>query len=192
MTLRLAVLAAALVLAVGSPAHAQRMERDDPVGDVFRMGEAGGTRMSGTLENTDATRVVLDHRRTRFVTSVTYDSVSGAGFEEIFLGEEVRTSAGDRFHVFVRLDYHLRHATLSLYAVPGNGYEVPCSAVSATVDRDQRRVRWVIPTSCLGSPAWLQVRAYAGSVTENVVEFADNLLTEGTPGGRWSPRLQAG
>jgi hypothetical protein len=177
-----------VVLAVPGQAAAKRMERDDPVGDVYRLGTAGGTRMSGTLENTDATRVVIDHRLSGLLTSVKYDSVSGSGFEEIYLEEYIRTSYGGSFHVFVRLDNHLRHATMQLRDLVKEA-PVSCPGARASVNRDAQRVRWVLPRACLGNPKLLQVRGWAGSVTENVVRYGDDLLSDDRPGHRWTRQL---
>jgi hypothetical protein len=180
-----ALVTGVVVLAVPGQAAAKRMDRDDPVGDVYRLGTAGGT-----LDNTDATRVVIDHRLTGLLTSVKYDSVSGSGFEEIYLEEYIRTSYGGSFHVFVRLDHHLRHATLLLQDLV-KATPVSCPGARASVNHDAQRVRWVLPRACLGKPKLLQVRGWAGSVTENVVRFGDDLLSDDRPGHRWTRQLWA-
>jgi hypothetical protein len=132
---------------------------------------------------------VVDHRQARLVTSVTYDSVSTAGFEESYLVEEVRTSSGGVFRIEVRLDYPLRNATLDL---SGDVGLVTCPKARATVDREAKRVRWAVPRACLGNPAWVRVRGAARSTDENTVEFGDDLLSKGDPQRRWSPKLHPG
>lgn len=150
----LAVLAPAALL-MPSVAHAEKVVTEDAVGDVVAVGptEAGEGDLANLVpapDNTtaDIVRTTVDHADSRLRIRIDLREVGDVRL--YFAGLRVRTPQGT---------YEVEVDNLGRKPKPELTRKgaVECSRLRADTDAATARVVVTIPTTCLGSPRWVQV-----------------------------------
>jgi hypothetical protein len=185
MSRRLAArLGAVLVPAALLPpaaAHAERIVTTDPAADVVSIGptEQGGDDLDNLVPapdnlTADVVRTVVDHDEARLRVRIDLRELGRS--RRYFAVLRVRTPAGT---FEVETDNLGRRPKVEMTR---GSRAVECPRLRAVGDHAAARAVITVPTSCLGSPRWVEVGAGVASVetvmtaegTEQVLVFADD------------------
>lgn len=195
----LAAMVAAAVLAAPTAAHAERVVTTDPAGDVVRAsythieGEEPVRAPAPDVTTVDVTRTVVNHGEHRLRVTLRYRDLRRTQHDQVV----VRVRTPDR-RFFVLVVRH-RRAPQGEAHLLGRG-EVECSGLRSSFDDAADRASVSVPTSCLGSPRWVQVGVAAqtlvtdGDDPEQVNVFLDDAHRDGfgSAGLRQGPRVRRG
>ena len=171
MSHRLGVRLLAVVLPVTAAlapvaAHAERVVTEDAASDVVSIEYGEGDELEQSLitpapdvTTVDVTKTVVDHRAARVRVVVRYRDVVPARFRVTLL--QLRTPTA-RYEVFA---VAVRGQRTYIELDRRGGETIECEALQGSLDRASDRWTATIPTSCLGSPRWVQVGVGAGVLT---------------------------
>jgi hypothetical protein len=131
---------------------------------------------------TDITTTVVDHRDGQLVVKAGARRLSRAGYR--WMVAEILTSDRKRFTLAV--DYSSApigpRVSLERFAT---AREVRCPGASWSINRTARRIAASIPTSCLGTPAWVRVGVGLTAAPHNLeTAWADDSRVRGRIGDR--------
>lgn len=154
-----AALATCAVLAVAPVASASSESQVDGTGDVVVRHRGGPA--PATAPFADIVSIRSTHTPTEVVIKTTYVELVSKPSLVMYEGYDVITDDGTTYSG--QLIYTEEHGVSSLLLVGEHGTSKACfeRALSGHVNRRTATVTFVIPTRCLGHPAW--VRTGAGS-----------------------------
>lgn len=179
----LAALVPAVALLVPGVAHAERLATPDAVGDVVRTTFVEGSEDTYTAapDETafDVTRTVVTHHAARLRVTVRFRDLHPTRSHLTYV--KVRTPDG-RYEIF--LDRGRGEDSVDFAGRPGMQ---DCDGLRWSASNTTDRVAVSLPTSCLGSPRWVQVGVGAAgpetvdgdSVDEDGAYLADEALRTG-------------
>lgn len=166
------VATAAVLTAVGAPAHADTWFARDTARDVVKL-DAGDDDVSKATPaprrregDVLALRVSHDERRVR--AALVYDRLTRpTGGKQVVHVLSLRTSKGVDVDTILLTDRSDRQGEL---------VDRPCRGVATRVDYAADRVVFNIPSRCLGSPRWVRVGGGVGTMLGERLYVDDALL----------------
>lgn len=189
-----AVLVAAAVLVPAGAATAQTETIKDGAGDVWQQFHDGPTSQTtyeaaGSPPNTDLTRLTVTHDRKSLTMKATYVDLVGNSDVKTGILAYIRMNSGDG----ARLGFHINddwdEPYIGLWTFPFSTPDVRphrarCPKMTADIDLKRNTMTAVVPTTCLGTPRWVEVHgtASSGSRDEDGVTTAawqDSPYTDG-------------
>lgn len=184
---RLAALVAPLALLLPVAAHADQLVVDDPVGDAKALNfsrELGGADGPMFIDapaetSTDIVRTIVAHGKKRVTLSVRLRDLADS--TEHVLDVRVFTPGG-RYSLLAGVSGGTSGAQLFPERLRGNEAPRPCRSVRGRYDVAAELATVSFPTSCIGSPDWIQVSAVVsrlavtpqGDGSVNVAGWADD------------------
>ncbi|MGZ4466612.1 MAG: hypothetical protein ACXVW0_14720 [Nocardioides sp.] len=190
-TIRTATGTAAALLALGglalaAPADAAVAAHGDTHHDVVSTGPDGDQPAPGN-RTADILKLRSAHTARSVTATMVLDRLATDSYGLVW---QVKTAAPGRWTVQITKfgqskDFSLQH----------HGKAVACPGLAKTVTRSTGTVRVVVPRSCLGTPAWVQVGGGAFVAAPDGSTLADDALLDGRihqSGLELGPRLAAG
>lgn len=166
-----ALVAGATVLA--GPAHAATWTERDARHDVVTLPAAEDVSQAVPAPDRrqgDVTRIRVDHRQRTVVVTLPHDRLDRpTGRTQAVHVVVLRSGGRDRTVSLVTDRAHPR----------GQLLERPCRAARARIDYRADRVRFTVPTTCLGSPRAVRVGGGTGILAGDLQLHADDALLDG-------------
>jgi hypothetical protein len=191
----LVVLVTALAALLGTgPAFAERATVNDATGDVWSPEGPRGWTHEGSVVNTDLRRTVFDFSQSQLSVTATYVNLKKNASDEINLDLLLRTDTGRLITVAVSTDWQFQSTSVAL-GDRDTAEVIDCEGATGSASAGSDVLRFAIPRSCLGDPAWIRFQGNANSFSESSAPyglFRDDIRTARPPTQRWSHRLDAG
>lgn len=179
------ILASCVVLALGGPAHAQRIVLRDAHYDTWRLLAGDEVKPARWAEAGDITRVAVRHRHARVVVRIGFASLRRSG---TYAQYAVRVQASGEHRrvrdVLVEAGPHGWRGEARVFTRRGR-LAGACDA-SHRIDYGDDRVVVRLARSCLGRPGSVRVNVDAYRANRNGVFFADSAHTDQPRSRAWS------
>lgn len=177
---RMVALPVVAVLSFPVGAHAETVVTQDLASDVVSFaGKSADSEQTPAPDyaGVDIVRTAVDHGTHRLRVSVGFRALERDPFQ--LTGVRISTPQGN-YHVTIE-----RLGGKPIISLERGGKSIDCRGLRATVDMRVDRMTTSLPTSCLGTPRWVQVGVGAVAVAANqtspeqAAAYADDAHREG-------------